>query len=81
VDEDFIKQAYENINKALRLKPDNIKYKKLKFFICSYMNLFNEANRAYLEVKKEAPGEIPDKEYERLVEFVGDNLEVETPMG
>lgn len=45
------------------------------------MNLFNEANRAYLEVRKEAPGEIPDKEYERLVEFVGDNLEVETPMG
>ena len=39
------------INKALNLKQDNKKYRKLKFFICTYMNKFNEANEMFEDLK------------------------------
>lgn len=78
-DEFLIKQAYEGIKKALLLKPKKIKYMKLKFFACSYMNLFNEANHAYEQLNRLSPSEIDDKEYDRLIEYVRDNMEVETP--
>lgn len=78
----LIKQAYESIKKALLLKPRKIKYKKLKFFTCVYMNLFNEAYHAYEELRNVSPEEIHDREYDRLIEYVKDNMEIEvTPMG
>lgn len=55
------------IIKALNLKPHKVNYKKLKFFICTYMNKFNEANDVLEELKKIDPKIIDQVEYERLI--------------
>ena len=74
-EEMYIKEAYEAISKAIKLKAKK-KYIRLKFFTCCYMNLFNEANKLYERfLKDDKEYGVDPKQYTNLIDHVKNNME------